>query len=118
MKRSKKYIDAVMAGVRIQSVDQMFSGDTNITISTGEVSIEVEIVTTRLTSLSYARIAITPSIPKETFGSTDILRLLQIVNDLKAKELVDYVVRYFRRADRERRRIQKKFRSSDSEMED
>lgn len=118
MRRSKKYIDAVMAGVRIQSADLMFMGDMNITMSIGAVSMQVEIVMSRLTSLSYASVAITPSIPKEILDSTDILRLVQIVYDLKAKELVDYVKRYFRRADRERRRIQKRFKISKNEMED
>lgn len=118
MRRSKKYIDAVMAGVRIQSADLMFMGDMNITMSIGAVSMQVEIVMSRGTLLSYASVAITPYIHKEMLDSTDILRLVQIVYDLKAKELVDYVKRYLVQGEPERRRIQKMLRDSENEMED
>lgn len=116
MRRSKKYIDAVMEGVRIQSADLMFMGDMSITMSIGEVSMQVEIVMSRGTSLSYASAVITPSIPKEIWDSINILRLMQIVHDLKAKELVGYVTRYIKRGEPERRRIQKMFRDSENEM--
>lgn len=118
MKRSKKYISAVMEGVRIQSVDQTFGGNSSITMSTGEASIRVEIEMRAGIFLLYANIAITPSTQAAILDSTAISKALQIFASLSPQDLMEFVSISLLHGDLVRKRMLETSRSSESEMGD